>query len=80
MDFSKNVINKGTKAGSPPPPARRTRALNKIPARAGKRLGGSPDRINTLTGLKVKEEKKVRRAGGRMMKAGGNTQVITKPR
>jgi hypothetical protein len=77
MDFSKNIINKGN--GNPKASAKKTKPLTKIPAGAGKRIGGSPERINTLTGLKVKEERKVGKSYTKTMKGGSNTQVIRKP-
>ena len=78
MDISKNVINKGPQKDRPPAQLK-AKPLGKIPARAGKKVGGSPERINTLTGMKVKEEKKFGRGGTKTMKGGYNTQVIRKP-
>lgn len=79
MDISKNIINKGKKEDKPPAQLK-PKPLTKMPARAGKRLGGSPERINTLTGVKVKEEAKGGRGGTKTMKGGSNTQVIRKPK
>ena len=74
MDFSKNIINKP----KDPKPHKVNKPMAKMPANTGKKVGGSPERINTLTGMKVKEDRK---AGGgtKIMKAGSNTQVIRKP-
>jgi hypothetical protein len=79
MDFSKNIINKG-KQQDKPPAQLKPKQLTKMPAKGGKRLGWSPDRINTLTGMKMKEENKFGRGGTRTVKAGSNTQVIRKPK
>ena len=73
MDFSKNVIKKPQE----PKVHKLNKPMTKMPAHSGKRVGGSPERINTLTGMKVKEEKKA--GGTKTMKAGSNTQVIRKP-
>ena len=85
MDFEKNIINKGEKSGEEG--KKRGRPLGKIPKAGGKRLGGSPERVNTLTGIKMREERKQTRGGrgsrgrgGTRMRGGANTQVIHKPK
>mmetsp|Transcript_23081 Transcript_23081/g.26462 ORF Transcript_23081/g.26462 Transcript_23081/m.26462 type:complete len:118 (+) Transcript_23081:1-354(+) len=52
MDFSKNIINKPTQ----PKLHKITKPMSKLPAGAGKKVGGSPERVNLLTGMKVKDD------------------------